>query len=309
LYALIIATAERAVLIYNPMAGKLRRNPQLLSECSAILQRQGIRIELAPTNGPNVATNLAARHAAAGADVIFAFGGDGTVNEVANGLVDWKTPLAVLPGGTANVLACELKLPLDPRKVAALFPQMKPRRIACGRAENAEGSRRFLCMAGAGVDAAVVRNVNPMLKRNLGKFAYWVAGFQSAFGRLPQMQVRLEDKVVKCSFALASRVRNYGGDLEIAPTIRLTDDDIEVVLFEGKLAPRFILYLMGVLLRQTKRLPGAHIERTQRAELTADEGIFLQLDGESAGSLPAQIFVDTDALTLMMPPQFDALKS
>ena len=105
------------------------------------------------------------------------------------------------------------------------------------------------------------------------------------------------------SFALASRVRNYGGDLEIAKSIRLADPFFETVMFEGRFAVRYLKYLAGVLVNQHRGMSGVHVHRVDRLELKAANGeaIYLQLDGEECGALPAQLEIAHDALTILAP--------
>ncbi len=162
-------------------------------------------------------------------------GGDGTINEVVNGMAGSEVPLGILPAGTANVLANETRHPRKMERAAERVAQCVPERVALGLLATATGDspRYFLLMAGAGLDADIVYTLNQRMKEVLGKVAYWIGGL-SKFGQsLPEFTVEAEGQKFRTSFALLSRVRNYGGDLEIAPSISLLDDEIEMVLFEG----------------------------------------------------------------------------
>lgn len=292
-------------LIYNPVAGRLQRNPRLVPTTLDALRSAGIDAEPLPTAGPGGGLALARECAAKGAKLVVVLGGDGTVNEVVNGLAKTQTALAVLPGGTANCLAVELGLGTNPLRAARSAGSWQPHRIGLGLAEaTGREPRYFTVMAGAGFDAQVVRQVDPLLKRMLGKGAYWAAGFMSVFRRLPELEVRNGKNYAKVSFALASRVRNYGGDLEIAKTIRITDPKFETVLFEGQFAYRYLKYLSGVLLDQHRGMDGVHVTLTDDLDLrpSSNETIYLQLDGEQYGQLPARLRIVPDALTLMAPP-------
>lgn len=282
----------------------MRRNPSLIADAVATLKAQGIAVDLLPTQGPGDATALARRCVEQGAGLVVALGGDGTINEVVNGLALSHTPLAILPGGTANCLAVELGIGTNPLRAASKAGQWKQRRIALGLAEAGNRpARYFAVMAGAGVDAQIVRDVNPGLKKKLGKVAYWVAGLSAVFRRLPEMNVTIGGKTSRVSFALASRVRNYGGDLEIAKTIRITDPRFETVLFEGEFAFRYLKYLTGVLVNLHRGMSGVRVELTEALALHPANGepIFLQLDGEDYAQLPAQLRIIPEALTLMAP--------
>jgi diacylglycerol kinase family enzyme len=157
-------------------------------------------------------------------------------------------------------------------------------------------------MAGAGLDAYIVHTLNPWLKERFGKAAYWIGGFWSLLRVLPEFQVENGERVYRASFALASRVRNYGGDLEIARTIRLDDPEFEVVLFEGWLALAYLKYFYGIATNRLRGMHGVHIFRTGRLRMTGDA--LAHIDGEPMGPLPVELEIVPDALTLLMPPEY-----
>ena len=123
-------------------------------------------------------------------------GGDGTINEAAEGMIaaGAGVPLAILPAGTANVLATEMKLGSNLETVARRLGELRPRRISVGHVACGEDrvSRHFLLMAGVGLDAHVVYKVNAALKAKTGKFAYWVAGWSLLGRRLPEFEVEID---------------------------------------------------------------------------------------------------------------------
>jgi YegS/Rv2252/BmrU family lipid kinase len=283
----------------------LRRLPQVLST----LRAGGIHAIGKPTSSSGHATELARHATGAGIDLVIAAGGDGTINEVANGLIGTGTPLAILPAGTASVLAMEMRLGKDLVRAASMIPQMHPRRIAVGRFQPRSGdARHFLLMAGAGMDAQIVTRVQPDIKTRFGKLAYWLAGFESIGERLPQIEVQTEGEKICTGFALAARVRNYGGDLELARNVSLLDDSFELALFRGDTTWPFARYLTGAILGNIGSMDGVKLIRTREITLTpcGGERILVQLDGELAGELPARISIVPDALTLMTPPHLEA---
>ena len=170
-------------------------------------------------------------------------------------MVHSGVPLGILPGGTANVLAMETKLGSRLDRATRLLEECRPRRISLGRVTfaNGHGSRHFLAMAGVGLDAHIVYHVNLPFKARAGKLAYWVAGWSLLGRNLPQVVVESGGRSRRCSFALLSKVRNYGGDFEIAREVTLLDDRFEMVtLRRANLRP----------LRQVPHRPGA--EATER---------------------------------------------
>lgn len=292
-------------LIYNPVAGKLQRNPRLVPAVVETLRANHVAVELLPTTGKGSAADLARQCVSSGASAIYVAGGDGTVNEIVNGMAGSRTALGVLPGGTANCLAVELGIGTDLLRAAKNAHTWTAQRIALGLCKPDRGpSRYFVAMAGAGFDAQIVRDVDSKIKRKLGKVAYWIAGFAACLRVLPELHVKTSHGESKVSFALASRVRNYGGDLEIAKTIRLQQPQFETVLFEGKYAVRYMKYLAGVLVNQHRGMSGVHVHLVDSLELRAVNGnpIYLQLDGEEFGQLPARFEIAPDALSILMPP-------
>jgi YegS/Rv2252/BmrU family lipid kinase len=260
-----------------------------------------------PTTGPAAAAGLARDCISKGADLVLAAGGDGTINEVANGLVGSEVPLGVLPAGTANVLAVEMGIGTHMVRAAERTSEAIPEAISVGLLRNAHEERHFLMMAGAGLDAMIVYNIDAALKARIGKAAYWVGGFSTLGRALPEFDVQVNGgHSMRCSFALASRVRNYGGDLWIARGASLFSDHFELVLFEGAHSLPYMKYFFGVLTGRLPRMSGVTILKTQsvRFECPGDLGIYVQVDGEFAGRLPATLSIVPHALRLLVPPGF-----
>ena len=304
----IIETQRHSVLIYNRFAGGLRRREHTLWQCVQLLGESGILVEAIPTSGPGSATGIARQCVERGADLILAAGGDGTINEVVNGMAHSTVPLGILPAGTANVLANELGIGTTMLRAAKSLGRCVKERVALGLLSTSAGQaqRYFLLMAGAGLDAEIVQRVNPKVKDAIGKLAYWMSGFGKLGSRLPEFIVEAEGREFEVSFALASRVRNYGGDLEIAPTVSLLEDQFELVLFEGTSSFTFLKYMLGVVVRRHSSMRGVTILRTKKAAFSAteDQKIYLQVDGEYAGLADGAVEIVPNALTLLMPPEF-----
>jgi len=294
---------RQPVLIYNPYAGKIRRKPGTLQRTTAALARANVTPRILATDAAGHATELARDAAERGADLVLVLGGDGTVNEAANGLAYTGVPLGVLPAGTANVLAMELGLGSHLGPAIERLAQCTAHSVAMGRlVVQAAPPRYFLCMAGAGLDAKIVYGTNAALKDRTGKLAYWAAGLKQFAGEIDHLDVRIQGQTHRCGFLLASRVRNYGGDLEIASGASLHRADFEVVLFEGSNPLRYAGYMLGVLLRRVQKMNGVRTISAQCAEILGPA--HLQIDGEYAGCLPARIEIAPEALTLLMPAAY-----
>lgn len=297
-----------ARLIYNPEAGLLRRHGRrLLDRALHALRDNGVHVELAPTTGPHtggrIARDLVERE---GVDTVLVAGGDGTINEVMNGVVHTGVAFGILPAGTANVLANEMGIGTWRRALAAL-PSLRTVRVPVGKIESQSvGERYFLMMAGAGFDARLVHAVSPELKRRLGKFAYWLTGFSQIGRNLEQLVATVNGKNYQASFCLASRVRNYGGDLSIAPTIHITESDLEVILFEGRFTTTYLLHLFSIVSGRMEADERIQVLRSRRIDLApaGNDPVHLQVDGEHVGLLPATVSVVPAALNLLAPPEY-----
>ncbi|MDE3167322.1 MAG: diacylglycerol kinase family lipid kinase [Acidobacteriota bacterium] len=298
------------MLIYNPRAGRiLRSDGSLIHRVEEALREAGHAVTPAPTTGPRTAGEIARKHIERGADVIVVAGGDGTVNEAAEGMLGTGVPLAVLPAGTANVLATELKLGRDPVKAARRLAEWVAHPVAAGRLDFTGGeTRHFLLMAGIGLDAYIVSKVNSALKARTGKFAYWLAGWSLLGRRLAEIEVEIDGVKRRCGFALFARVRNYGGDFEIARRVTLLEDTFEVVLFEGRNALRYVPYFAGMVVGRLEGTRGVTVVRAREAKIAAvgDERAFVQVDGELGGRIPADVRIVPGAVRLLMPAGFAA---
>jgi len=191
--------------------------------------------------------------------------------------------------------------------VTAELSEWEAERISVGRLEAAATKPRyFLLMAGVGLDAQIVVTVDPQLKKKLGKLAYWLGGLGQLGRHFPEFLVSAAGESWPSSFTLVSRVRNYGGDIEIARNACLLDDYFEMVAFQGKESFRYLKYFTGVLANLLDRMEGVVIRKVRRLEFTTlgPDDIFVQVDGEPAGHLPATVEIVPDALTLLMPAAF-----
>lgn len=272
------------------------------------LTKNGHTVTVVPTPGPRTAGELAREHIERGADLILAAGGDGTINEVSHGMVSSHVPLGILPAGTANVLAMEMGIGNNIERAAEKIEVSAPHRISVGLLTCADLglSRHFLLMAGAGLDAHIAYNVSAAIKARYGKLAYWIAGWRVLGRSLPLFSVDANGQHFRCSFALLSKVRNYGGDFAIAQKVTLFDDEFEMVLFEGRSSFRYVKYFFGLVFGRHAGMKGVNVMRTREALLSGPEDVqvYTQIDGEVAGHLPAQVKIVPDALTLLIPPEY-----
>ncbi len=284
------------VIIGNPNSGRAG-SENYLERFAKIFRSGGMEAEILNTEYPGHATKLAA---AAGDRLVVAAGGDGTVNEVANGLSEDAT-LGILPLGTADVLARELGLPRDPEQACQRILTGEPKRIDCGVATNNAGEeRRFACMAGIGFDANVVRMVPPRLKRHLRKLAFTLMAFKVYLEEdLPPVHIVHGDTTYVTQFAIVANGHYYGGDFRVTDSPTLTTGSLEIVLVDrvGRLLRADIL---------TRILAKKPLDRSMRSfaavELRAKSPgaqVPVQIDGEIWGRLPMSFRIEPAALKVV----------
>ncbi len=284
----------------------MRRHPALFERALEVLREKWPEVHSIATDGPQTAGRIATECIARGAGLIVAAGGDGTINEAASGVAGRGVPFGLLPFGTANVLSNELKIGNNPVRAAEMLKHCTPIPISLGRVVTSDGPRLFLCMAGAGLDARIVRLVNPRVKSVLGKFAYWLYAFNQVGRRLPEFRVRVSGREYVTSFALISRVRNYGGDIEIARRANLLADHFAIVLCEGRSSSRYLKYFAGVLFNSLDHMSGVHVLEATNIEIEPLDGrsLDLQVDGEHVGYGAARFEIVEGSIRLMIPAPY-----
>ncbi len=308
---------RNAVIIYNPLAGRDRsRRTQHLEKARQILGETGVAAELQPTSDGGQATALARRAAEQGCELVIACGGDGTVNEVVNGMATARggsqVPLAVLPAGTANVLAKELGIPWNIPRAAEMIARGTPQRVALGLATplGSPAARRFfLCVAGAGPDGVMVYALDPACKLRTGIAAYWLEGFRQLFRyHFPKFRVTAEGREIEASLVIVGRTKHYGGPFRITTGVDLLGDEFELAILTTRSPARYLSYIPGLWLGRLRRMREVHFWKTRslRCEPLSEEPVYAQVDGEPAGRLPMEFRIVPDALTLVVPETFRA---
>lgn len=297
------AAGRRLAIIHNPLAGQWRR--RRYAALLQALRRDGWELREMPTLRRGDAERLAALVTPADGDMVVAAGGDGTINEVINGLMANQVggrdlPLALLPLGTANVLAGEIGLSTDVRSITRCLLAGEARRIALGRAND----RYFVIMAGVGFDAHVVERVDPALKHGLGKVAYVAETLrQFAHYRFPSFRVRVDGKSFEAASAVVANGRYYGGRLLMAPGANVEEATLQVVLFHHKDRLHAIKYALALLLGLLPRLPDVTRLDAQQVRIEGPAGEPVQGDGDIIASLPADFTVTPRAINLLFPPR------
>lgn len=281
------------IVVFNPVAGV--RRAALLWRVLDVLVANGIRIELAETHRPGHAEALAREAVCRGAPMVVAAGGDGTIAEVANGLLGSSARLGVIPLGTANVMAHEMALPFEPRAVAAALAFGRTRPLWPGLARSAESSRLFVQMLGVGLDAQVVHHMPIPLKRGFGRMAYALQTLRElAVYRFNPICVRLDGEETQAASVIVSKGRLYGGRFLLAPTACSEKPGFTVVLFDHSGVAPALLYGAALPLDLLARAPGVRQVHAKQIDFIGNEASPVQADGDAAGWTPISV-VDAPA--------------
>jgi YegS/Rv2252/BmrU family lipid kinase len=295
----------RTCVIFNPAAHgeKARRFRRQLDAI-------GSQCVLKATTAPNDARRLAAEAVAEGFDPIVAAGGDGTVNEVLNGLGDApdgfaRARLGVLPLGTINVFARELKIPLRIERAWETLRRGRETRVDLPRVEfSANGVRQhrfFAQLAGAGWDARAIELADWSHKKKVGPLAYVIAGLKALREPQPKITVRTDDRNVRGEFVLVGNGRLYGGPVNTFPQADLCDGLLDICVLP-RLNWRTLLRCCPNLL-VCRKLPATVVENLQAArfEVTGETKTGFELDGEWVGHLPVSFSVERARLCVIAP--------
>ena len=230
--------------------------------------------------------------------MIVVHGGDGTVNEAMQPPVGGPTPIAVWPGGTANVLARELGLPRDLDRVADMLVAGRTLRVSVGLA----GQRYFLLMAGIGLDAALVRVVNASRKRLVGQGAFWIAALRQLVRWEPRrFVVEVEGRRYGATFAVLANVASYASGMRIAPQASIDSATLDLCLIDWSDRWRFIRHLRDGFSGTLPTLPGVTYLHVERATALGSDAVLVQVDGELLGRLPMSFECLPAALSLIVP--------
>ena len=285
------------LLIVNPLAGGWRGQRSVAKVIRAARSKFP-RLDVLFTGKPSNGREYAIKAVAEGFGAVLCAGGDGTINEVINGLAGSRVPLGIIPIGTANVLARELGMPADTEHVVTSLLCGAVQRIPLGKA----GERRFILMAGVGFDAYIIGRVHAGLKRLSGTLAYGVAGAEALFRYpYPNFSVRIDGDLTQATSCIISKVRRYAGDFIFAPEASLQDPIFHVRIFQGS-GPRVYAGHAVKVLSGATAIGGKAIALTaERVEISSEDPVSVQVDGELIGPLPMTFSIERDALDLIFP--------
>jgi YegS/Rv2252/BmrU family lipid kinase len=304
-------------LVWNPASGRGRHRREEQAEQVAIsLRKRGHRVEFISTTGPGSAGEQARNVVRQGAEIVFACGGDGTVHEVAQGLVSESgkpsASLGILPCGSANALARDLGLPLDPEAAALAQIEGSPRTVPVGKITWSGGSRYFLLMAGVGPDGALVYSLLARHKSRVGRLAYYLhAARLFATRRFAGFEVEASDAATAATIrsravgAMAVRIRDLGGLFAglAGGNASIDDGHLRLILIRPPAFLSLPLWFLSAWLRIERFNPFLERIDANRCAFRPCSAIppHLEADGEWLGRIPAEFTLLPNALRLCSP--------
>ena len=276
---------KRCFLIVNPTSGTYSQSE--IDRVLAALGKGGLEPVLLPTGSPLDPTLFASRICASEPDpLIVVAGGDGTVNGVLNGLAPGVARLGVIPLGTSNVLARELKLGSVDQAVRQVIAGAS-RPIAVGEVQSGGQKRRFLLMAGIGLDGAVVEGVRLREKRAIGKGAYFLSALrQVREWNATEMQVAGGGRSLSCHSAIVCNAAKYGGDFRLASRADLFSPGFQVVCIRGGVLT-YLQLALRLVLGKVEGSRAVTVFEASELEITGAKAV--QLDGDYYGHAPLHI--------------------
>lgn len=292
---------RHAALIYNPRSGR-QRHGLVLDALVGVLRDGGFVVEPAPTTFAGEATPLARALAEAGkVETVFSLGGDGTAREVAAGLLGSSVALGVLPGGTANLLALALGLPLDPVDAAAVLCRLRPRPFDVGLAAGLAGSHPFLMMVSAGLDAHVLSRLDTRFKWRFGKGAIVCQGvYEWLRYPYPVLEMTVDGEPQSATFAAVANIPYYGGAFQLAPGARPDDGRLELLTFQGRGRSATLSFAADLLRGTHLQRPDVTFRPVEEVRFGAPIGASAQVDGDvCAEQLPVHIRLATERLLVL----------
>ena len=290
---------EKILVILNP-AARGERAKRLREKIAALSRHATVR----STGSPGDAAALAVRAVAQGYDTIVAAGGDGTINEVVNGLAGAHVTFGILPVGTMNVFATELGIPQNNlAKAWQVIEDGCTRQVDLPRANQ----EYFVQLAGVGLDAEVVRHTTPDSKKALGPMSYLLTLAQVAARQPPKVLIEPVDGAPReGSFVLVGNGRFYGGPFVLFKNARLDDGLLDVLVFQNQSHWDLIRYFQAIVFGNHATLPDVEYFQSRGLRLTSRETVPVEIDGELTGILPYEFGFSVGKLSVLVPRKADA---
>ncbi|PHS62646.1 MAG: hypothetical protein COB09_13985 [Thalassobium sp.] len=294
--------ATQVLIVFNPVSGS--GNRRIVEAVQQALSNRGCDVSLYPTQSAGDATRYLAAYEGQ-LDVVAVAGGDGTINEVVNGLRERDNQsyrLALIPTGTVNVLAAELGIGKTPEGIADIILQGREKPIYLGSVND----RRFVLMAGIGYDAWVVDNVDLALKKKVGKLAYVLSMLKQLrhFGK-KTYQLTVDGERYQANSVVITNGRYYAGSFVLSRQADLSKPTTQVLMISGNSPLKFIGILLGLPLGIMEKMPGMKSVAARHVQIellnAGTEREPVQADGDSLAELPLNLQMEDSPVRLLVP--------
>lgn len=284
----------KTTAIVNPISGNIKRVRGL----KASLREYDPGTEIMVTEGPGDAAELARRAVEKGSSLIISVSGDGTINEVINGMAGSEAALGIIPAGVSNVLALELGIPRDWEEALRVIQEGRRRLIDLGRVNG----RYFSLMVGVGFDAQSVKLANPAAKRYLKRYAYHLAGFRTICFYQPRpFRIKFDGlDQISAYAAIISNAHYYGGTHQVSPEARLDDGYLHLCVCKKGRRRDYLRYFYGVLKGRLSGYPDVIEVKARTAEIQ-DSAHPVHADGDFIGYTPLKISIEPHCLPVIVP--------
>ncbi len=284
------------MLVTNPFSGK-GLSERKTGRVVEMLSDQGARVDVVRTRGPGDGERAVSQRKR-DYTAIVAAGGDGTINEVVNGLAGELIPIGVIARGTANVLAHELDIPRGLRRAVGVILGGKELPIDAGMACN----RRFLLMASAGFDAQVVAHAHRKRAMRFGYMSFLGPMCRTLLrARFPEVTVRMDESTMVCRHVIVANVPGYGGPFRPAPHAIYNDGEFDIVMYMKPGRWNMLRYGLLALCGSRSAKDDIIRMRCRSVKIRSHETVELQVDGDPAGELPCELEILPDSVRVIVP--------
>lgn len=315
----------KVILIINPTSGKIKRKmppifkwtfkklekvlmgvsvpkttaAEIIKEVRKTCVKENIKLDIEYTRYPMHATELA-KGAKNKYDMVIVAGGDGTINEVINGIINSKIILAIIPFGSTNVLALELGIPFDTKEASKLISHGKRLKIDLGYAKTSEEARYFSMMVEVGFVPKLIEGVNLKVRKRWGNLSYLLSGIRQII-KYRWNNIHVEHKYLSVGYlVIVSNSKDYAGEYQIAEKASATDGLLDLVVINRKGLVEILKFLSSVLIGKSNTFLRGEYYQIKEAHIYSKHKMLVQVDGELLGTAPVDVKVAPKALTVMV---------
>jgi diacylglycerol kinase (ATP) len=289
---------KKMLVILNPLAGK-GTSRKLINRTLKFFKDRGYMVDFYETKDQGDARK-AVQRLNNDCHIIVIMGGDGTINEVLNGLRNWKTRLGIIPIGTANVLAKELKIPFDVMSACEVITQENELKLDLGKNEKGY----FVLIAGVGLDATIVKDLSTRRNGNIGYASYTIPIIKNLLSyKYPKLSVKVDGKLIENNAGLVfvGNTKSYGGPIEVTSYAKANDGTFDVCIVKIKSRLSILILMWNALMRTLPESKDVKYIKGKIVSITSDLRVPYQMDGDFAGYVPTIFEIIPNVAPILVP--------